>query len=118
MLSHLLDNGLNSLQHLLGLDADSLGHVVCLVNAHHLVSQFEHVIPQGNDDELGRSGKRRHLLDLSRAMLASRLLTNGFLDVASDNRHVLVVQSSIDLIHAVQGRGLEDVQSEDQRERR
>jgi hypothetical protein len=91
LLTHLLNDSLNSLENLLRLDADGLSHVVCLVNAHHLVSEFEHVVPQGNDDELGRSGKRRHLLDLSGAMLASRLLTNGFLDVASDNRHILVV---------------------------
>ena len=47
-----------------GVDAHALGGVVRLVDADQPVGDLEHVVPQGDDDELGVLGL---LLDTARA---------------------------------------------------
>lgn len=40
----------------MGIDCNGLGAVVCLVDADKTISQLEHIVTKGNDDELGVTG--------------------------------------------------------------
>eukprot|EP00428_Durinskia_dybowskii_P065473 CAMPEP_0170384264 /NCGR_PEP_ID=MMETSP0117_2-20130122/15907_1 /TAXON_ID=400756 /ORGANISM="Durinskia baltica, Strain CSIRO CS-38" /LENGTH=213 /DNA_ID=CAMNT_0010640005 /DNA_START=219 /DNA_END=860 /DNA_ORIENTATION=- len=76
-------------------DGNGLRDVLRLVDPHKEVRQLEHVIPQGDDDELG--------------------ILRSLFDVVCDDGDVPEVQSGIDLIHEVQWCGLVVVQCKDQR---
>jgi len=60
------------------------------------MAQFKHVVPQGDNDELG--------------------ILRTIFDVISNNRNVAEVKSGVNLIHEVQRRGFVDMQSENQSE--
>lgn len=73
-------------------DGDGFGDVVSLVDAHHLLSQVEHVIPQRDDDELAVLGL--------------------FADVLANDSHVLIIQGCVNLVHAVERRRLVEMKRE------
>ncbi|ETN00818.1 hypothetical protein PPTG_24185 [Phytophthora nicotianae INRA-310] len=76
------------------IDRHTLRGVIRLVNPHQSIRELEHVVAQGDDDEL--------------------CVARALLDVVAHNRHVLEVQGSINLVHHVQRRGLVVMQCEHQ----
>ena len=97
LLNHLLHLPLQLLLHSLRINSHRLRHVPRLVNANHSLCQVEHVVAERDYDELAVSG----------------LLPN----ILAHNRHILVIQRRIDLVHAVEWRRLVEVQGEDEGER-
>ena len=65
-----------------------------LVHSDELVGQFEHIVSEGDDNELSVFGSS--------------------FDVVGNNGYVLVVQSSIDLVHKVKGSRFIIVESENE----
>ena len=69
------------------------------VDTYQLVSELKHVISQTNNDELGAtSSSPTSCLQMGTLALFAYTLLN----VLAYNRHVLIVQSRVYLIHAVQ----------------
>jgi hypothetical protein len=93
-----------------------LRDVLGLVDADHLVRQLKHVVAQGNDDELTGAGQAFWLLAGARVvgLRLHFLLANSFLYVFANDSNILVVERSINLVHAVQGTRLENMKCENQ----
>ena len=75
-------------------NGDGFGDIIGLIDANHLLGQVKHVIPQRYDDELA--------------------VFSLFTNVLTYNSYVLVVQSCVNFIHAVERGRLVQMQGKDE----
>ena len=75
-----------------------------LINAYQFVSEFKHVVSQTDDDELTVPC----FLHSTELFVA----TDALLDIFAHNRHVFVVKSCVNLVHAIKWGWLEDMKGE------
>jgi len=77
----LLPQNLNLLFQQFRSDCQSFRNIVCFINANHFLCEIKHIVSQANNYKLAILG----------------LLPNIF----SNNRHIFVIKSSINFIHAI-----------------
>ena len=79
-----------------GINRDTLGALVRLVDSNQSVRKLKHIVAQADDDELGILG--------------------SLLDIVGHDGDVAKVKGCVNLIHEIERRGLEMVQGKDQGE--